>query len=193
MFKKKKFIICIIAVLILFALIFCGVNKLKIKEKPIYLSEVDNIEEITFKRETESEIDFNVIGYLRIDSLEIEEAPIAEGTSMEILNKYIGHFEETPYINGNIVLCAHNRGYENNYFENLKDIKLGALIEYMTKNETFIYKVIDIRKIEETDMSVIEQKNKSQLTLITCVENQPQYRYCIIAEKVWGKVLWIKM
>ena len=34
-------------------------------------------------------------------------APIAEGTSMNIMNKYVGHFEETPKSNGNIGLAAH--------------------------------------------------------------------------------------
>ena len=44
------------------------------------------------------------------------EASICEGTSSDILNKYIGHFEETQRENGNVVLAAHNRGYKVNYF-----------------------------------------------------------------------------
>ena len=37
------------------------------------------------------------------------EATIAEGTSEEIMNKYIGHFEDTEKWNGNVGLAAHNR------------------------------------------------------------------------------------
>lgn len=186
MFKSKKIKIGIgIAVIMLIISLLIGRYLSGLKDKPIYISDIENISDIEFK--DESTENTSIIGFLKIESLNIDEAPIAEGTSMDILNSYIGHFEETPYINGNIALCGHNRGYDKNYFENLKNIKLGALIEYTTKNETFIYKVVEIKKISETDMSILEQNNKSCLTLITCVENQPQYRYCIIAEKVEGK------
>ena len=47
-------------------------------------------------------------------------ANIVEGTTAEILNKNIGHFEETQKEKGNIALAAHNRGYEVNYFQDLK-------------------------------------------------------------------------
>lgn len=46
-------------------------------------------------------------------SLEIPKinliAEISEGTTEEILNKYIGHFENTSRWNGNVGLAAHNR------------------------------------------------------------------------------------
>lgn len=103
---------------------------------------------------------------------------------MELLNQYIGHFEETPVVNGNVALCAHNRGYEKNYFANLKNVVEGDSILYETKNKKFEYKVSTISMIEENDMEVLEPTEDSRLTLITCVENKPQFRYCIIAEKI---------
>lgn len=36
-------------------------------------------------------------------------ATIEEGTSEEIMNKYVGHFEITEKWNGNVGLAAHNR------------------------------------------------------------------------------------
>lgn len=36
-------------------------------------------------------------------------AEVAEGTSQEIMNKYVGHFEKTEKWNGNVGLAAHNR------------------------------------------------------------------------------------
>lgn len=36
-------------------------------------------------------------------------APISEGTSTEVMNKYVGHFESTEVWNGNVGLAAHNR------------------------------------------------------------------------------------
>lgn len=51
------------------------------------------------------------------------EAIIDEGTTTQVMNKYVGHFENTSRWNGNVALAAHNRGYPVNYFSNLKNIK----------------------------------------------------------------------
>ena len=62
------------------------------------------------------------------------KANISEGTSKETMDKFVGHFEETSKINGNIGLAAHNRGYENNYFSDLKKLKEGDKILYTYEN-----------------------------------------------------------
>lgn len=36
-------------------------------------------------------------------------APIAEDTTEEIMNKYVGHFKNTEKWNGNVGFAAHNR------------------------------------------------------------------------------------
>ncbi|MDO5556339.1 MAG: hypothetical protein Q4G09_07035 [Clostridia bacterium] len=69
------------------------------------------------------ENDPRIIGYLTIEELEIEKAPIADGTDTETLDKYIGHFENTSYLEGNVCLCSHNRGNKAIFFQNLKDAK----------------------------------------------------------------------
>ena len=37
------------------------------------------------------------------------KADIAEGTTEEVMNEYVGHFENTEFWNGNVGLAAHNR------------------------------------------------------------------------------------
>ena len=46
------------------------------------------------------------------------------------MNKYVAHFSETSITDGNIALVAHNRGYEVNYFSDIKDLKIGDEIIY---------------------------------------------------------------
>ena len=60
--------------------------------------------------------------YIEIPAINLK-ANIAEGTTKEIMEDYIGHFEETSKKIGNIGLAAHNRGYKNNYFQNIKKLK----------------------------------------------------------------------
>ena len=108
-------------------------------------------------------------------------AEIAEGTTKEILNQYIGHFEITPKEVGNIGLAGHNRGYNVNYFQDLKLLKKGDEIKYTYNNFEKIYEVEKVRIIKDTEWEYLENTEDNRLTLITCVENQPEYRRCVQA------------
>lgn len=108
-------------------------------------------------------------------------ANIKEGTTKEILDEAIGHFEETPAENGNIGVAAHNRGYKLNYFENLKKLKEGDIIKYKHNSFEKEYEIISHIIIKDTDFSMLENTRENRITLITCVENEPEYRRCIQA------------
>ncbi len=108
-------------------------------------------------------------------------ANIAEGTTKEILNQYVGHFENTSVEHGNIGLAAHNRGYEVNYFANLKQLKEGDEVKYTHNDFQKIYLVEKCKIIKDTDWDVLNETEENMLTLITCVENEPEYRRCIQA------------
>ncbi len=95
------------------------------------------------------------------------------------MDKYIAHFEETSKNLGNIGLAAHNRGYENNYFEKLKQLKEGDIIIYTYQENKREYEVMNHKIIKDTDWTSLEQTKENIITLITCVENQPEYRRCI--------------
>ena len=117
---------------------------------------------------------------LKIPKIDLN-ASIAEGTTEEILDVYIGHFEETPKIDGNIGLAAHNRGYKVNYFNRLKELKIGDEIRYTCFGKSKIYKVSNISVIEDTNWKVLENTGENMLTLITCVEDKPTLRRCVQA------------
>ena len=108
-------------------------------------------------------------------------APILEGTNQEILKKYVGHFELTTRTEGNVGLAAHNRGYSSSYFENLKNLKGGEEIIYTYNDFTKVYVVNKNIKISDTDWSHLENSNENKITLITCMENEPEYRRCVQA------------
>lgn len=109
------------------------------------------------------------------------KATIAEGTSKETMDKFIGHFEESKKWTGNICLAAHNRGYENNYFAEVKTLKEGDKIRYYYQDDSREYVVEKNEIIQATDVSCLENTEDNRLTLITCVENEPNYRRCVKA------------
>lgn len=137
-------------------------------------------EEIKPKQYVETE-DSNInedIWQIEIPKIDLS-APIAEGTSQEIMLEYVGHFENTKMLEGNIGLAAHNRGYPINYFARLKELEFGDEIIYKTKHGTKKYKVILSTVIQDTDWSYLQETKENKITLITCVENQPSKRRCI--------------
>jgi LPXTG-site transpeptidase (sortase) family protein len=111
-------------------------------------------------------------------------ANVSEGTSSEVLNQYIGHFEETQKQNGNIVLAAHNRGYDVNYFQRLKELEIGDIVFYTYLGNKRKYVVNEKNIIKDTDVNILENTKDNRITLITCVENMPELRRCIKAIEV---------
>lgn len=75
-------------------------------------------------------------------------------------------------------------GYDINYFENLKILTFGDEIIYKTKLGIKKFKVSEIRTIEETDWSVLENSDTTELTLITCISSQPDKRLCVKAKQI---------
>ena len=116
--------------------------------------------------------------YIQIDKVSLK-APIQEGTTKEILDDYVGHFEESSKDLGNICLAAHNRGYKNNYFSRLKELQEGDEIKYTYNDIERTYIVTKHEIIKNTDWSNLKPTEENTITLITCVENEPEYRRCI--------------
>ena len=146
--------------------------------------EVENIiQETTTKEERKEETEVEKdIWYLEIPKINLK-ADIKEGTSKEIMDEYIGHFEETNKDKGNVGLAAHNRGYRNNYFEKLKELKEGDAIYYNYQGKIKEFLVTKHVIIKDTDWSYLEETDENTITLITCVENEPEYRRCIQGEE----------
>ena len=116
--------------------------------------------------------------YIQIDKIGLK-APIQEGTTQQIMEDFVGHFEESSKDFGNVCLAAHNRGYKNNYFSRIKELQEGDEIRYKYKNIEKTYIVTKHEIIENTDWSNLERTEENKITLITCVENEPEYRRCI--------------
>ncbi len=107
------------------------------------------------------------------------KANIAEGTTDKIMNEFVGHFESTPIYNGNVCLAAHNRGYPVNYFGKIKELQKGDKIVYTTIEGVREYQVDLSTIIKDVDWSNLKNTLDNRITLITCVEDEPEYRRCI--------------
>jgi len=194
---KSKFITYVVLGIIAILLSVAGTitlmvdeyNKDKIdKENSIMVNDVwqevtaDAEEDIVLENQDEN----NTIGTIKIEKIELE-APIKEGTDLETLKEYVGHFANSNIWDGNVALAAHNRGSAvEPYFSRINELVNGDSIIYQTKLGEKTYKVTEIKEIEHTDWSVTEgnTEDKNTITLITCITNHPEKRLCVIAEEI---------
>ena len=123
----------------------------------------------------------DILGYLTIESIGIKKYPVKDGADLETIQTAIGHFAETPLWDGNVAFCAHNRDYKYD-FRNLKKVEKGDKIVYETRFGTRTYVVNEIEAISETDWDdVLEVNDMNQVTMITCIEDQPTKRLMVQA------------
>lgn len=99
--------------------------------------------------------------------------------------KGAGHFEGTSIWNGNCCFAGHNRGVRND-FGKLHTLNAGDLITLTTALSTRTYAVNSVSKISVNDTSGLSPTASNCITLYTCVENQPAYRWCVTADEKAG-------
>ena len=183
---KKVITISSISVLIIIAIIstFFIRGYLKNKAKIDTVSEVysdDKVQDRLEHETTENLLlqidDEQVLGIIKIEKIGFEGL-IYEGTTLDTLDKGVGHFENSSYFDGNVALAAHN---SNKYWAKLHTLETGDKITYISYLGTREYQVKNVTKISATDWSLLENTDENYLTLITCVKGNPSQRLCVQA------------
>jgi sortase A len=122
---------------------------------------------------------------LRIPSLNMR-VPVYEGTSEQNLHRGAGRIEGTARLGetGNIGIAAHRDGF----FRALKDIVAGDEVIVESIHSTELYRVVDTRIVEPSDVAVLQPTEDSMVTLVTCypfyfMGSAPQ-RFIVRAQRV---------
>lgn len=122
------------------------------------------------------------LGTLKIPSIGLTVG-VYEGTDSAPLLKGAGHFTDTSIWLGNIPIAGHNRGVRND-FGKIHTLSPGDTITFTTKLGTRTYAVSAVTKVSVNDTSGLEPTAANQVTLYTCVEDQPAYRWCVTAREI---------
>ena len=121
------------------------------------------------------------LGTLKIPSIGLT-VKVFEGTGSAPLLKGAGHFEGTSIWLGNIAVAGHNRGVRND-FGKIHTLNPGDTITFTTKLGTRTYAVSSVTKVSVNDASGLDPTAANQITLYTCVEDQPAFRWCVVARE----------
>ena len=122
------------------------------------------------------------LGTLKIPTLNLS-VKVYEDESLENLAKGVGHFKSTSCWDGNVGFAAHNRGRAE-YFGKIHTLENGDKIKYTTRLGTRTYEVFYVGKISETDFSRLGRTKENMVTLITCVRDVPELRWCVQAREI---------
>ena len=122
------------------------------------------------------------LGTLSIPALDLNVG-IYEGTDSTAMAKGAGHFEESSIWTGNVAFASHNRG-SSAYFGKIHTLSVGDTITLSTKLGTRTYSVVSVSKVEETDRTQLAATADNRLTLYTCVMDERDYRWCVVAREL---------
>ena len=103
---KVILLIVIIAIAILTMYIIQKNSRKKVQEE-IIKTWINDEENIVKEDTIVEQFSDNAIGKLKIPIIGVE-AEIAEGTDLDILTNYIGHFKNSGLWDGNVALARHN-------------------------------------------------------------------------------------
>jgi sortase A len=114
---------------------------------------------------------------LDLPSLGKVNLPVVQGDTWEQLKQGVGHHigSANPGTTGNIVLSAHNDIF-GELFRDLDRLQPGDEAIVYTASQKFVYRIIRIRIVEPTDVSVMAPTGRPTLTLVSCypymIDNQ---------------------
>jgi sortase A len=114
---------------------------------------------------------------LDLPSIGKNNLPVVEGDGWGQLKLGVGHHigSANPGTTGNVVLSAHNDIF-GELFRDLDRLQPGDEATVYTASQKFMYRVIRIRIVEPTDVSVMAPTGRPTLTLVSCypymIDNQ---------------------
>lgn len=106
-----------------------------------------------------------LIGRIEIPRIKIS-ATVREGADDKVLKNAAGHVPYTalPGEVGNVGIAAHR----DSFFRNLRHIREGDTIRFVTPSATYEYEVDSLKIVYPTNVEVLDPTNEPVLTLVTC-------------------------
>ena len=151
--KNKELKFTIIAVIIITIFVISLLNRYEEVDEELCIDETGEI-----------------IGYLSIDRLGLYNAEVRNGINEATLRNSIGKYntENTDKQLYNRNLCLFGNDY---FFPDLKELKIGDSITFMTENEVIEYEIYSIEFINGSEQTYLGETIDNIITLIINIPN----------------------
>lgn len=132
--------------------------------------ETNELEEIVEQRNANVTKEWPIEGSLEIEKIDLS-MPIIEDATLDHLDVSISSINGTgkPWDKGNYALAGHRSLTYGHHFNRLDELEIGDIITIvdLQKNH-YTYEVSEKKIIHETDISILENHDYQEVTLITC-------------------------
>jgi sortase A len=110
----------------------------------------------------------DAIARMEIPAIGVSEY-VVEGTDTGDLRKGPGHYPETPLPGepGTAAIAGHRTTY-GAPFRDIDDVKPGQVVRVDMPDGTFVYRVEEVRIVDDSDLSVLEPVGHRRLMLSAC-------------------------
>ena len=123
------------------------------------------------------------VGRISIPAIGISRYYVWKGETSNSMKKGVAHFSSTSVWDGNVGICGHNRGARY-VIGDIKELEIGDKITYTTSEGTRTYSVETVVSIRSDDWNYLKATADNRITLITCVKNDSDHRWCVQAVEV---------
>ncbi|ARF17605.1 class D sortase [Sporosarcina ureae] len=107
-------------------------------------------------------------GIVSIDKIDLKML-MFDGVTENELGKGAGIMEpHKDFTKHNVGLAGHRAVADGKQFNRLGELEVGDDIQVNTQNEILHYRITDTFVVHKTDVSVLEDQETPQLTLVTC-------------------------
>lgn len=113
------------------------------------------------------------------------KAPVLEGTDNETLSKAAGHFVGTGEVgSGNYCIAGHSSTIYKEYFNNLKNAKIGMKINLYDKEKNCCtYTITEKFIVEPNEVWILNDFGDDRITIITCTDDGTQRQVVVGMKK----------
>lgn len=116
----------------------------------------------------------DVMSYITCEKMGVDALPIYHGTTSEVLQVGVGHYEGSSLPVGgtstHCVLSGHTGMANMKMFTELSKLELGDRFEITTLGQTLTYEVEEINQVVPSDLSHLNiEEGRDLCTLVTCI------------------------
>ncbi|MBE6151477.1 MAG: sortase [Firmicutes bacterium] len=123
---------------------------------------------------------------IEIPKINLKKIILSKDDKHNNIDENVTILKESNYPNefGNIYIAAHSGYGKHSYFNKLTELKINNKINIYYKNIKYVYKVVEIKKITKIETSSIVTKNKNNLILITCSQEDKSKYLVVVSNQI---------
>ena len=150
--------------------------------------DIDLSTEVVEENKTTPSASYDYIAVLEIPSISLKRGLVDKNSKANNVNKNIQILNESdmPDVeNGTLYLAGHSGSSYISFFRNLEKVKYGDMIYIYYNHVKYSYKVNSLYiETKDGDISVLRDKNKTNLVLTTCSQDNKGSQFVVISELI---------